>query len=130
MLEDAFNAHREGKFTLSVPVLLIQADGMWYDKFQSNFFSSKARDQTVKSVLSTNAQRFFKALYFKPLFSSSLPLWQSESEREASFDELNRHQVLHGEVVDYYTEQNSLKIIAFLNCLEWVLKHLDKESID
>ena len=35
--------------------------------------------------------------------------------------ELNRHQVLHGEVVDYGTEENSLKAISLLNYCATVL---------
>jgi len=49
------------------------------------------------------------------------PLWQSSSERGSSFKGLNRHQILHGEVIDYGTRRNSLKTIAFLSWLNWVL---------
>ncbi len=125
IFEDAFNAHRDEKFTLSVPVLLTQADGMWHDAFQANLFMSRDRRKTVGTVLTDKDQTSFEALYIEPLFLSSLPLWQSQHERDVSFNELNRHQILHGEVIDYGTEQNSLKIIAFLNYLLWILNHTD-----
>ncbi len=43
-----------------------------------------------------------------------LPITKSAYEREAGFNQLNRHQVVHGESLDYGTETNSLKAISFL----------------
>ena len=43
------------------------------------------------------------------------PLRLSSKRRPEGFKEFNRHQVLHGEVTDYGTEENSLKAVAFLN---------------
>ena len=124
MLRDAFNAHREGKYNLSVPVFLTQADGMWGEKFSTNLFSHNGRKTAVSDDILQVKYGLFKSIF--SLFLTPLPLWKSESERESSFNELNRHQVLHGEVVDYGTEQNSLKVISFLSCLCWVLNDQDE----
>lgn len=125
IFEDAFNAHREGKFNLSVPVLLTQADGIWFDTFRSTLFTKHARRDAVGTVLSDDDTNSFAEQYMEPLFLPSLPLWQTVSEEHDSFTDLNRHLVLHGIRVDYGTQQNSLKAIAFLNYLEWVLNHTD-----
>ena len=50
------------------------------------------------------------------------PLWANERERPSSFNALNRHQVLHGESVDYATEQNSFKAIALLDCFRGICR--------
>ena len=65
----------------------------------------------------------YTANYLHPL-EITLPLWMSEGDRAKGggpFAKLNRHQVLHGESVDYGTEENSLKAISLLNYLHWIL---------
>ena len=55
------------------------------------------------------------------LLDNDWPLIMARNERPGDFTELNRHQVLHGEVVDYGTEENSLKAISLLNYCATVL---------
>lgn len=38
IIEDAIKAHKEGNYNLSVPILLIQADGISYEMFEVSFF--------------------------------------------------------------------------------------------
>lgn len=120
ILCDAFDAHREKKYNLSVPVFLTQADGIWWDRFSKSVFMRDDRKNAAADFMLKAKEDCFKSLM--SLFQGSAPLWQSESERDSSFDELNRHQILHGEVVGYGTEVNSLKAISFLNFLCWMLE--------
>lgn len=111
-LTDAFDAHREGRYNLSVPVFLAQADGIWWEEFSEPVFSERGR-----RLLGDGKSKdwdFGIDVMFSRLFRKSAPLWKSASVREPDFKELNRHQVLHGEVSDYGTECNSLKAISFL----------------
>lgn len=119
ILRDAFDAHRDGKYSLSVPVLLTQVDGMWHDRVSKSLFMRRERSEAVDDLDQENQHRFFEPLI--GVFNESIPLWMSVNERSATFTELNRHQVLHGEVVDYGTEENSLKAISFLSFSCWVL---------
>ena len=48
------------------------------------------------------------------------PMWAIEAERDTSFGALNQHQVLHGESVNYATEENSLKAISLLVCFRGI----------
>ena len=114
ILRDAFEAHRQCKFNLSVPVLLIQADGM----FDSALFMGKRRQSAVENFRS--ASRALRQSFFD-LFNNSMPLWQNENERDSSFDALNRHQVLHGESTKFGTQRNSLQCISLLSFLNWLL---------
>ena len=68
----------------------------------------------------------FRHALLSPL-SHSLPISASEYERDEYFNELNRHQVVHGESLDYGTEINSLKSISLLNYVTQVLR-LDDED--
>ena len=42
-------------------------------------------------------------------------------DRKASFDDLNRRQIVHSEKIDYDSELFSLKAIAFLDWDRWVV---------
>ena len=120
VLTDGFGAHREKKYHLSIPVFLAQADGIWRERFSTNFFLRSGRVVRDSENMDKIKHEIYKVFF--DLFEGSAPLWQSERERESTFNELNRHQVLHGEVFDYGTEINSLKAISFLTCLSHILK--------
>ena len=124
IFHDAFEAHRAGKYTLSVPVFLTQADGIWRDQFGKNFFQKRKRESTLRDCKKNlQLQRVVTTLtLLEP--DNNNPIWVGESERDSSFDALNRHQVLHGESVDYATEQNSLKAISLLYCFRGICRRV------
>ena len=124
ILIDAFQAHREAKYNLSVPVFLTQADGIWCDTFKKSLFSRQDRESVLYSFNSDTKDKFFSLML--DVFKLTIPMWASQTQRDLSLDALNRHQVLHGEIVDYGTEQNSLQAISFLSWLNWILKDVDK----
>ena len=130
LLQQAFEAHREGKYGLSIPVFLTQADGIFWERTpgRKNLFISGQRESTCKEYVSQISDSYILA-YLHPL-SIRLPLWMHETERGDPFVGLNRHQVLHGESVDYDTEQNSLKAISLLNYLRWIFSKIDKRASD
>ena len=124
IFHDAFEAHRAGKYTLSVPVFLTQADGIWRDQFGRNFFQTKKRESTLRDCKKNlQLQRIVTTLaLLEP--DKNNPIWVGELERGSSFDALNRHQVLHGESVDYATEQYSLKAISLLCCFQGICQRV------
>lgn len=126
ILREAFNAHREGKYSLSIPVFLAQADGIWWDEFSKSLFQRQGRNRTARDYIEENQSDYFLAFF--DIFKEQLPLWMSESDRNQSFDQLNRHLVLHGEAVDYGTEENSLKAISFLSWLCWMLDWYNEKA--
>ena len=131
LFQQAFEAHREGKYGLSVPVFLTQADGIFWERTPQNqsLFISKQRKKASSDCTSHSGRE----ICLHPLVILS-PLWMNKGERDdrgESFVGLNRHQVLHGESTDYDTEQNSLKVISLLSYLHWILsKHDEPEGDD
>ena len=127
ILHDAFGAHREGKYTLSVPVFLCQADGIWRDQFRKNFFQTTKRKNTLQDCKNDPQLQYVVTMLtlLEPKEKGmNNPLWSNEAERDPSFDALNRHQVLHGESVDYATEQNSFKAISLLVCFRGICRRV------
>lgn len=123
LIRDAFWAHRQGRYSLSIPVFLSQADGLWFDQFKQSVFMGRDREGAHKDNPTQFESTYFRL--FDALRIATLPIWISKREREETFSDLNRHQVLHGEVVDYNTEENSLKAISFLRWLCWTFSEMD-----
>ncbi|MDE2816150.1 MAG: hypothetical protein OXK81_05540 [Chloroflexota bacterium] len=109
---DAFWAHSEERYSLSVLSFLSQADGIWHDSFSSNVFRKEERKH-ICALHSVRDHRSVIGLFLSPL-GQALPVWLSESERDDSFSNLNRHLVLHGLDTNYDTEEYSLKAMSFL----------------
>ena len=126
ILHDAFGAHRAGKYTLSVPVFLSQADGIWRDQFRKNFFE-RNRHNTLQDCKNDPQLQYVATMLtlLDPKEEGmNNPLWANEAKRGTSFDALNRHQVLHGESVDYATEENSFKAISLLVCFRGICRRV------
>lgn len=119
VLSDAFEAHREGKFNLSIPVFIAQADGMCHERLDFLLFIGKEREKGIEEIVKSSDSDMRSQLV--GLFGAPIPLLSSKKDRGTGFSELNRHLVLHGESVSYGTQQNSLKVISFLSYLNFVL---------
>jgi len=128
IINSAFNAHKRGEYELSIPIFLAQTDGICYEVINQHLFirvRGEKKPSTAIYVDSVASDTFRHAL-LSPL-SQPLPISASKHERDESFNELNRHQVMHGESLDYGTEINSLKAISLLNYVTQVLR-LDDEN--
>ena len=126
VLHDAFWAHRASKYTLSVPVFLSQADGIWRDQFCKNFFLGQKRKDTLQHCKNDPQLQYIVAMLtlLEPREGNNNHLWATEAERDSSSSALNRHQVLHGESVDYATEQNSFKALSLLVCFRGICQRV------
>lgn len=114
IIEEAFTAHLERKYNLSVPIFLIQAEGLFIEQIQAELYKNK------KKVMSR--------------FRGSHDIYSSMIDSFADFIQLisksygpsknvpplilNRHIILHGRSVDYGTIENSIKGILLI---EYVL---------
>ena len=122
LLLQGFSAHRRGEYSLSIRAFLPEADGIFGELFLGkSLFRTEQRRSAINEYASSTQSPFLKKYY--RLFLLKLPLWMSESERDGSFSGLNRHQVLHGESLDYDTEENSLKTISLLCFLRYLNLH-------
>jgi len=123
ILSDALAAHDEGRFALSIPVFLTQADGIGagffeidsiYTTSESNFAKIKAKYDREKKI--------FKIRYLHFLVATLTPLNASRGRRQKYQTPFNRHTVIHGESIDYPTRINSLKSISWLGFVADLVK--------
>ncbi|WP_060477702.1 MULTISPECIES: hypothetical protein [Pseudomonas] len=125
----AIDAHRNfspAGYSLSIPVFLAQADGIFSEVTGIPSAMDKVRGQNIikgSQWLSEQIGADVEAIgCLLPILElHELDILKSQRAREAKaqesgrfFDALNRHQVMHGEVSDYGTEINSVKAFSFL----------------
>jgi len=121
ILTDAFEAHFNGKYTLSIPTLHAQADGMFQDKTDWAVFGSnniiKSAGKTLKlNKVSQLDKLLLKMLIESPLTKSGVSLKPgSPSPMHA-----NRHSVLHGNSTSYASLEHSCRVIAYLTFIDYL----------
>jgi hypothetical protein len=128
IINSAFNAHKRGEYELSIPIFLAQTDGICYEVINQHLFMRVRGEKKPSTAIYVDsfASDTFRHALLSPL-SQPLPISASKNERSETFNELNRHQVMHGESWDYGTEVNGLKSISLLNYVAQVLR-LDDEN--
>jgi len=121
LIKSAFNAHRRKEYELSIPVLLAQTDGICKEAVDQYLFIKNNKKPSTAIYVEQIVVNTYRAALLSPL-AKTLPISASKNERTTSFNELNRHTVMHGESLDYGTKINSLKAISLINYVAHVLK--------
>ena len=112
---------------MSVPAFLIQADGICFDLINKQLYSKRKNIPALNEYAKSIASNALQSALLYPL-TQPLPITASASERAEDFNELNRHQVIHGESIDYDTEINSLKAISLLSYVSCVLSQDEEDD--
>lgn len=111
ILEDALDAHIRGQYTLTVPVLFTQIEGI--AKHITNVKPTKknAFGRAIKKLKSRTDAEFNR--------SPELVLWWKLAEGAFRKNKtyLPRHDIIHGINVTYATEANSLRLFLLLDVL-------------
>ena len=124
ILKEAFEAHEQGKYNLSIPIFIIQADGIFKEITSTNFFIKGKRKSIDNFIRENNSSGFSKA--FLESLKKITPINISTNEKTKILNRpnistnektkiLNRHFILHGNSLKYGTKINSLKSISLLN---------------
>jgi hypothetical protein len=134
ILYDALKAHIDGKYTLVVPTLLAQIEGVLssiletpagsttgmvktaIEERQTEYLSAASKDILIKFAISPAGYGGVKGEYFTP---EKFPEWL-ESKGLAEDQALNRHAILHGVQLNYGSKENSLRAFLLLDVLYWM----------
>ncbi len=117
----AFRAHRNQDYIASVPLFLIQSDGICLDITGAQLFEKRSQDELrVVTYIEKIKSATIQYVLLSPL-TGQIPLTFSENERPPGFSGLNRHTVIHGESLDYDTKANSLKAVSLISYIAHTL---------
>ena len=129
IIEQCFAAHREGKFYLSVATLMPLLNGLTR-RFRRDVFGSQPqktlagaprRRKTIEvTLLAEYYQSREPSLWGQPLFAAINGKFYGDYRFGSGIapTSLNRHGILHGEILDYGTEVNSLKVFLLLDTFQ------------
>jgi hypothetical protein len=127
LIQSAFEAHNQGNYNASIPLMLAQAEGICQDKYGVKLFSTKngvplTKEKVENQLKSKGYIGGVIEAVVEPLISgSALMLNNSEmfNKRTAdpNYNVLNRHEILHGVDKNYGNEINSLRAISLLSYL-------------
>jgi len=134
IINDALDAHIDGKYTLVIPALLSQVEGI-----ASSILETPAGSSTglVKCAVTERLGEFWKAPMKDNLikFITSPAGYGSVGKKEPGYftvekfpewlkskgvsgsQSINRHGILHGVHVDYASKENSLRVFLLLDVL-------------
>jgi len=126
-LSAAIRAHSDKEYELSVPIFLIQAEGICLDLLKVKLFSSSSGVPiTKKAINKLEINPFTKSMLFPLLEGSGITA--SEHERHKYPTCLNRHEILHGIDVKYANRMNSLKALSLIWFLCTILSDVISKS--
>lgn len=116
IIECAFECHRNMRYEASIPLFLIQADGICVDLFGGSLFNK------TKEKVPRVAEAIEKLIEESDLMDSLIyplknnnPLCASENSDCYNPNVINRHTIVHGKDVDYASEINSYKAISVID---------------
>jgi hypothetical protein len=118
IVRDAMEAHRSGKYTLSVPALLPLAEGL-----AAEIVNIHDRPDVIKIVArdwKAQEQERWTQLYVDVV----IDVMYTKVDFTQKSPYLNRHFILHGRTPDYATDLTSLRVILLLDSVAylWRLK--------
>jgi hypothetical protein len=129
IIRDAFQAHRQGLYTLSIPVLLAQADGISEEIFGVQLYKKEQGKPKTREVVEQFENQYCDWLIEPLRIVTSIAVntkdRDKKREKDPLYGPLNRHGVLHGIDIDYATEANSLRAIMLINYLSDIKQILD-----
>lgn len=146
LLEEAFEAHEEGKHALSIPVFLSQAEGAFIGWLVSLGFGSdkpglfkkktagefkniswETRDFT-EIILAAHMSSFSGTLSSQLTASAWTPADLKDMQTRYPRGFLSRHGVMHGIDTSYASPENGVKALFVIDVLREFLDHFQPED--
>lgn len=123
ILTDAISAHNDGKFTLSIPVLLAQCEGIIASI--AGLTGRKTHSDIVSEIEKLSKNVVLSESFINTITNSFLDQFKFGQNE---FYVYGRNSILHGANLRYATRKNSLKAILLIDFLFEVANHVERES--
>lgn len=140
LLRDALLAHKEGKYTLSVPVLLSQTEGAYVgwltavgERPRTPFDCKEVkRLESIAGILTLSEMMlyvclcaFSRAIPEQLAASVNSPAALAAQKRRFPLGFLSRHAILHGIDKDYGTRENSSKALFVIDVVRELFSNFE-----
>jgi hypothetical protein len=134
ILEEALKAHEENRYILSIPIFLIQAEGICRETIDispylggrnleglskiKNKMEKKLNQYSVNGInlkVDSFTEILLQYLLNETDINRNINKAEKKQEKDRKYKSLSRNYIIHGFSVDYASEANSYKAISFLN---------------
>jgi hypothetical protein len=125
IMKRAFDAVRANDYVVSIPLMLMQADGIGREIIAANMpgfsVTSKRPDfkQKIESFISVTEGDFLYTTEIFKVILDNIPINVSERDPLLKPSVLNRNSILHGLDTDYYTELNALRAVSWIDYVNY-----------
>jgi hypothetical protein len=126
---ESLEAHKSGKWTLTVPALLPLVDGLMRRFRREHLRRSKNPKRSMHADKFTEYYRRNQPKLFGKSFATFIRehmFATFDFNNGASPSSINRHAILHGEIFDYGTEANSLKVFLLLDTISQFVQAVER----
>ena len=131
LILDSLEAHRAGKWTLSIPALLPLVDGITRKFCKDHLRRRKGPTRVMHVAKFADHYRRKQPRLFGDSFSSFVHenMYATVDLSKAILppSSINRHGILHGEISDYATEANSLRVFLLLDTIAQFVRAFEKK---
>lgn len=116
IIKKAINAHKKGNYEVSIPVLIGQADGIFREITNKEFYSRRNDVKAERIIEEIKTDRFkeFNLWVLEPLKKTQLLSANFEESKNIS-GFLHRNPILHGEDTNYASKRNGARSLSLLN---------------
>ena len=139
IIEDAFEAHKQGKYSLSCPAVLAQTEGLfsqWILKSEGTVGKDVYWDQWKKAITEYGDNSIIVTIYQALCeFVDKCGLYSLGDEGKEGYDKvlaysISRHKILHGSSTDYCKRKDiSLRHLLWLDAvIELIDDRIRKEE--
>lgn len=114
-IKRAFEHHKSGDYISSIPIMIIQIDGIFRGLTEKELFSTskKRRAASWLSETETTGRKGLTHFVLEPLKNEEY--FGSNFEKALKFPEMvSRNRIIHGEDLHYHSALNSYKVISLL----------------
>ena len=121
IINQAINAHIQGNYYLSIPIVFSQIEGMIANVFNHKGQMSGGKYlEHIKQLLDSKENYSFDSL-ISTFYSNIILVTFGHNEPIKSF--LSRHAIMHGGDTEYGTEINSIKALALF---DYIIKKINE----
>jgi len=120
ILNEIFKGIELKLFSLVIPSIISQIEGITEEKTGRRFFSTQNNQTKLKQFADSKNIMYFDKLLTHPIDT----IWEySRKQNPNNPSRINRHDIIHGTSIDYGTKMNCYK---YLSVLLFVSENLDR----
>jgi len=134
IIKDAFEAHKQGKYSLSSPAILAQTEGIFIDHIEGGGKRSIGKGHYRKQVRRLAKSRGKKSIVYGTaeilcIWVENHALFGTNGPENPIAFEISRHSILHGISTTYCKREDiSLRHLLWLDCLVRLVNDLKSEE--